>query len=86
MPERHFAYAALQTFVQVRKLHIELHNAQFSAGLVYFYTKACMELQIFWADARKTGKNFAENPSLHRNMKVDSPLRLARRDSALASL
>ena len=86
MPERHFAYAAVQTFVQVRKLHRELHNVQLRADLVYFYTNACMELQIFWADARNAGKNSAENRLLRRNMKVDSPWRLARRDSAPASL
>ncbi|WP_156318301.1 hypothetical protein [Porphyrobacter sp. AAP60] len=59
MPERHFAYAALQTFVQVRKLHIELHNMQSMAVCDRFYAKHCTELPNLSALHQVLGKNSA---------------------------
>jgi hypothetical protein len=82
MPERHFAYAALQTFVQVRKLHIKLHKMQLWVDCGRFYAKHCTELPNLSASRQIMSKYSAGICLLHRNMNGDSPLRLARRDSA----
>jgi hypothetical protein len=42
MPERHFAYAAINQPAQVRKQHIKLQKMQFIPFFVTFCAKVCL--------------------------------------------